>query len=288
MRSVLLSFLDRGGIPQVKRVLDCLRSLEGRMIGGDYSDSYSELRLCESDLESLLSLAKNEGCEELANEVYVSRIYFDSLCRLSKFLCVLESGDYRRSWDSLQDCIVSVKHVSRFLDRGRRLDLGDILRLLEEYESLYPFKLFYSSEYVISKSHCSICGQSMQSLSCCHRRGCLYFGTEATEVVDEVSRLQAICLVSNPEDKKCVLELADDKDDGKYTKLENYLAFGFPPLRHFKIREEKEGFVLVGRNELCPCGSGLKYKKCHGAWAVLRDGKLVVKIGDRVHFHLAG
>jgi preprotein translocase subunit SecA len=23
----------------------------------------------------------------------------------------------------------------------------------------------------------------------------------------------------------------------------------------------------VGRNELCPCGSGKKYKKCHGAAA---------------------
>lgn len=22
----------------------------------------------------------------------------------------------------------------------------------------------------------------------------------------------------------------------------------------------------IGRNEKCPCGSGLKYKKCHGDW----------------------
>ncbi|EKC6454654.1 SEC-C domain-containing protein [Salmonella enterica] len=22
---------------------------------------------------------------------------------------------------------------------------------------------------------------------------------------------------------------------------------------------------MVGRNEPCPCGSGVKYKKCHGA-----------------------
>ncbi|ELM7798930.1 SEC-C domain-containing protein, partial [Escherichia coli] len=24
-------------------------------------------------------------------------------------------------------------------------------------------------------------------------------------------------------------------------------------------------FGAVGRNEPCPCGSGVKYKKCHGA-----------------------
>lgn len=35
-----------------------------------------------------------------------------------------------------------------------------------------------------------------------------------------------------------------------------YEAKGIEP-----IREDK-----VGRNELCPCGSGLKYKYCHGDW----------------------
>jgi preprotein translocase subunit SecA len=30
-----------------------------------------------------------------------------------------------------------------------------------------------------------------------------------------------------------------------------------------KQREEPK----VGRNDLCPCGSGKKYKKCHGAAA---------------------
>ncbi|MEK7668352.1 MAG: SEC-C metal-binding domain-containing protein [Gemmatimonadota bacterium] len=27
------------------------------------------------------------------------------------------------------------------------------------------------------------------------------------------------------------------------------------------------GFAKVGRNDPCPCGSGKKYKKCHGAGA---------------------
>ncbi|WP_443090102.1 SEC-C metal-binding domain-containing protein [Dictyobacter aurantiacus] len=28
---------------------------------------------------------------------------------------------------------------------------------------------------------------------------------------------------------------------------------------------DANGFPKVGRNDLCPCGSGKKYKKCHGA-----------------------
>ena len=31
--------------------------------------------------------------------------------------------------------------------------------------------------------------------------------------------------------------------------------------------EEAARFGDVGRNDLCPCDSGLKYKKCHGAHA---------------------
>jgi preprotein translocase subunit SecA len=34
-----------------------------------------------------------------------------------------------------------------------------------------------------------------------------------------------------------------------------------PPAKHEPVRVEKQ----VGRNEPCPCGSGKKYKSCHGA-----------------------
>jgi preprotein translocase subunit SecA len=29
--------------------------------------------------------------------------------------------------------------------------------------------------------------------------------------------------------------------------------------------EDGDAFGAVGRNDLCPCGSGKKYKRCHGA-----------------------
>ncbi len=34
-----------------------------------------------------------------------------------------------------------------------------------------------------------------------------------------------------------------------------------------KQRALKAGATLYGRNDLCPCGSGKKYKRCHGAAA---------------------
>ena len=30
------------------------------------------------------------------------------------------------------------------------------------------------------------------------------------------------------------------------------------------MKDADDPFANVGRNDPCPCGSGLKYKKCHG------------------------
>ena len=32
-----------------------------------------------------------------------------------------------------------------------------------------------------------------------------------------------------------------------------------------RVRDERDGMGKVGRNEPCPCGSGRKFKRCHGA-----------------------
>ena len=30
------------------------------------------------------------------------------------------------------------------------------------------------------------------------------------------------------------------------------------------VKDQDDPYANVGRNDMCPCGSGLKYKKCHG------------------------
>jgi preprotein translocase subunit SecA len=40
---------------------------------------------------------------------------------------------------------------------------------------------------------------------------------------------------------------------------------GIGPIRAPVSAALSEQFENVGRNEPCPCGSGKKYKKCHGA-----------------------
>jgi preprotein translocase subunit SecA len=38
-----------------------------------------------------------------------------------------------------------------------------------------------------------------------------------------------------------------------------------PVYKNQKVKEASVPVPEVGRNDLCPCGSGKKYKKCHGA-----------------------
>lgn len=153
----------------------------------------------------------------------------------------------------------------------------------KEYESLYPYTLFASSEYIISKSHCSICGKSMQIPSCPHIRGNLYYGEIATEVIDEIQEFQAVCLVSHPEDKRCVIELSDDNrsEEDKFAKLVKFLDLHLPPLQRFSVQSiletrEREDITKVGRNQPCSCGSGIKFKKCCGQHLYYQQEKNII------------
>lgn len=176
---------------------------------------------------------------------------------------------FRDSWNRLQDCFDTIKFVRHFTLVPNRLELNHLYQLLSHYENLYPRYIFASSEYVISRSHCSICGKSMQSLDCPHIKGKLYWGEPAKEIITEIEEIQAVSLVSHPEDKRCILELKDDNrsDDEKYFKLIQYLNLNQPFLQDFFITEKKEyrertDIKKTGRNDPCPCGSGKKFKKC--------------------------
>lgn len=48
------------------------------------------------------------------------------------------------------------------------------------------------------------------------------------------------------------------------TEIENQTDLILHLAQIAQLKESKKSFGKVGRNERCPCGSGLKYKKCHG------------------------
>ena len=64
----------------------------------------------------------------------------------------------------------------------------------------------------------------MQSLACQHRKGKLYWGEFAREVIEEIREVQAVCLVSHPENKRCIMELQEYKDMPELEKFKKLVV----------------------------------------------------------------
>lgn len=286
---MLQYFIENKSIPQVRQICENINNLKCRIINKDYNDSYELFNSSMELFDKVKEIALDKCNEKLANAQFVFKAYFKLFCDLSSYFEMLIKKEYKKSWDKLQDCLDDIRLIGRFTEIENRFEVDELHTLFEQYETLYPYSVFISSEYIISKSHCSICGKSMQSLDCHHRKGYLYWGELAVEHVDEISSFNSISLVSNPDDKRCICEDANDKrtKEEKFYILDNYLKLNQEYLRQFDINEteeyrEKETVVKTGRNKPCPCGSGKKFKNCCGKELYYKNINYKVKILSKV------
>lgn len=49
---------------------------------------------------------------------------------------MLETGQYKKSWNKLQDCLDTIKYIGRFTEIDNRLELNELYDLLVQYEEL--------------------------------------------------------------------------------------------------------------------------------------------------------
>jgi len=265
---MLRYFLEKNSIKQVDNICNKLNQTKRRIYSGDLTNPYREYNSCSEHFETVQQIAIDTKDEQLANAQYVFKQYFLLFCNLMKYFGLLKRKEYKFSWNKLQDCIDSAQYIGRFTDD--RLDVPQLLDLLRNYETLYPYKVFSSSEYIITRSNCSICGKSMLSLECPHIKDNLYWGKPAEEIFGEIKEFQTVYLVSHPEDKRYIIELSDDNRDEveKFKKLDQFLDLNLPFLQNFTVKSVIETrtkeIEKVGRNDHCPCGSGIKFKKCCG------------------------
>ncbi|MBQ5995540.1 MAG: SEC-C domain-containing protein [Clostridia bacterium] len=266
---MLQYFLDNKALESANQICNELNKIKSKITNTDYSSSYEFYHNCSDLFAQIEETAHQKNDEKLANAQLVFRSYFLLFCDLSAYFNLLSQKEYRKSWDKLQDCLDKIKFVRKYINTNR-FETDDLYSLLVNYESLYPFSVFFSSDYVISKSHCSICGKSMLSPDCTHIKGNIYWGEMAKECVDEIE-FKSVSIVDHPDDKRCVVEKKDDKrsEEEKFLKLHQFISLKQPFLQQFTV-SAREGYKKdetikgVGRNDLCPCGSGKKFKKCCG------------------------
>lgn len=290
----MLDYFEKyNGIDNNIIIRDALVGLKKRINNEDYENPFEEYESVKEDFDSINNWAIKVKDERLANSQMVYKQYFLTFCMLSRFFGSLKDKQYKKSWDILQDCFAQIRIVGKFVDLDKRRELPQLYDLLSSYEELYPYSVFASSEYVIGKSRCSICGKSMQGLECPHIKGYLYWGEFATEIIEEITTLHAVCLVKHPDDKRCVLELGDDKRSEleKFRKLNEFMKLGIPLLCFFTITSKIEyrtdsTIKKVKRNDRCPCGSGLKFKKCCEKKLYYKHEKNIISVGKKIELEV--
>lgn len=261
-------FFAYDDIPETAQIKHVINKKKKLLNHGNFYNSFAEVDECTPIFNIISEYSKKTQNEHLANSSRVVKEYLILFCNLSRYFELLLSGKYKSSWDVLQNCLDNIIFIGRYVEPSKRFDISEILDLLLAYERLYPYHVFASSEMIITKSHCSICGNSLLSLNCNHLVGNLYWGELACEVVDDM-KFQAVALVSHPLDKRCVMELSEDKrsEVEKFALLHDFvqqtpnLLFAFDIDEQKSIKQRKD-IVVVGRNDPCSCGSGKKFKKC--------------------------
>jgi hypothetical protein len=206
-----------------------------------------------------------EADEAYLNEFYVLDRYVDFLGAYGGLWEKILKQQFAASWCSLQDALGLLRLIKRFSE----IDISFFESQLTELEHLYPYNVFFSVGMVVERFECSICGFDIDSDECVHMQGHLYGGRMATAIVQNCVRFDHASLVTNPANKRCVVQYEDtDEQFNVIRHLSNFIASKrcqisyLWSVRFSKRRLPNSEYRKIGRNERCFCGSGKKFKKC--------------------------
>lgn len=206
--------------------------------------------------------------DDIPNDLYILSRIIDFFGAYNGVWRDIHGGHFSASWTSLQDALDYLRTIKRFSnDSSSPFDFFE--SQVPEVEKLYPYRVFASIGAIIGRCECSICGADVDGGDCPHLMGELYRGKVAHGVVTSVEALDHMALVTDPVDKRCVVEIEDSDERFRVMKyLSGLLAEGsVSPLRFrraelCKRRTLNPDYREQPKNALCKCGSGRKHKKC--------------------------
>jgi hypothetical protein len=184
----------------------------------------------------------------------------------------MKNGEFYKAWCTLEQCEIGLMNLSAHYPIDNLYDLKHIGDYVERFQSLFPYKVFFSPEMVEKEKKCNICGKKVTPRNPCgHHVGEIYNGELCIREVTQVEFL-GLAFVSSPVQKYSVpfLSNEDGNEVDHYNyKLVKYVITRLPsPFHEWEIEWKKIQHPLplkyrgLKRNDDCPCGSGKKYKKC--------------------------
>jgi len=187
----------------------------------------------------------------------------------------MKEENYYEGWCSLEIVEKHLIYLSEHFniyEKGDPFSLNFIKSQTYKFQSIYPYRVFHSSSYIIKKTRCSVCGKinSIRN-SCGHRLREIYDGIRCVRYIIDFEP-KHIALVKNPLWKYRVLfdvdentgDLLDNYDYSFISYLMDILPSPFVKWNyHFTQKliphTEFKGFK---ESDNCPCRSSKPYKEC--------------------------
>lgn len=225
-----------------------------------------------SELISLLLKKKKQDALKELNEKEAKYIWcFEQVLQIQEMynssFKLLKQREYYKAWcefEKIENMYYSlIKHL-QYPVKAFLIDM--IIKNIKQFQSVYPYKLFFSPEYVKLEVVCSICGEKVSIRNFCeHEVGEIYNGEICYRIVTKAD-VVSISVVTNPVQKYSVL-FTEEVDNYDYSILEYLTECLQSPyhdwnIKWTRIRHPHNLFKDVSPESPCPCGSSKEYRNC--------------------------
>lgn len=243
MRNIKLNIIDDSFFNDKKKIISLIQAKK--------FDKANEFIKLNTNNELKIIEENKVKNELLSNQHYILNSYWQFFKKFISFWEHMESSP-DTSWNYLQDCFIIIDVLDLSTNGNNLFDSDILYNYLRKIESMFPYTMFNSVEYITKKATCSICGNDPFSSQCTHIKGDLHSG-ERCYVTIEDADLMGTSFVKNPANKKCVIVVNYDKNNVKYSSFGKIWQLSFKkPLYDFKIVKKTR---IMSRNEY------LKYLK---------------------------
>lgn len=206
--------------------------------------------------------------ESNANHWALLQMIFEAQNNYNNVFSLFEKKEFYAAWCLLERIEIDIKNILRFCqfvsDEYRILF---IFEYVHKIQSLFPYRVFGSSEYIKEIVRCNICNELvMLRKRCKHVKGQMYMGKLCGHNIEQADFI-AFSIVDVPFNKYSVMGVTNKADDKyNYPQLEYLISILDSPFNAWKTEVykvfEPHSKFNVGRNHKCPCGSDKKYKNC--------------------------
>ena len=179
----------------------------------------------------------------------------------------IKSEECEEAWPLLERCETEIGFLdSHFHEEPGEFGVEHARVYAKRFQSLYLLKWGISPAFLYKDVHCSICDAKITLRRRCeHSVGEIYNGEMCAMEVKNLDMLH-IALVDNPVQKYSII-FPHGNDDDRLALVKYVGRILDSPWHgwsyHKEVRREYHPvFKNVGRNDSCPCGSDLKYKRC--------------------------